>query len=52
MPWISAWQWTISDKVSTEESYCQPAMSYETLIFPAGPVSFFWPPDERAVVGS
>ena len=47
-----AWQLTVSEKESTEESYHQPAMSYETLIFPAGPVSFFWPPDERATAES
>jgi len=33
---------------TVEESWYDPPLSYERLIFPAGPVSFFWPPDERA----
>lgn len=36
----------------TTNSYREPALSYESLIFPAGPVSFFWPPDERAAAPS
>jgi hypothetical protein len=34
--------------ISTEAEFVQPALSFESLIFPAGPVSFFWPPDDRA----
>jgi hypothetical protein len=30
-----------------EQAYQQPAMSYDTLLFPAGPVASYWPPDER-----
>lgn len=30
------------------ESWHEPAMTYENLVFPAGPACFFWPPDERA----
>lgn len=43
-PGSMAWEWS---SVDGEHSYYQPALSYETLIFPAGPVSFYWPPDER-----
>ncbi len=31
-----------------EEEWVNPALSFESLIFPAGPVSFYWPPDDRA----
>jgi hypothetical protein len=41
------WIMTIDEGGSTERTFYEPAMSFETLIFPAGPVSFFWPPDAR-----
>jgi len=41
---------SFGDGVSKDEEYTQPELSAKTLIFPAGPVSFFWPPDDRADV--
>jgi hypothetical protein len=38
-------QWTSEDG---EEAWLNPALSYDALLFPAGPVAFYWPPDERA----
>jgi hypothetical protein len=45
-PASSAWEMTIAENESTSEEYMQPAMSRNTLVFPAGPASFFWPPDD------
>ncbi len=42
-PAMECWEIT----AEYEKMYWQPALSRENLIFPAGPVSFFWPPDER-----
>jgi hypothetical protein len=41
--------WTSGDGISpaTEESFVEPALNENTLIFPAGRAFFFWPPDER-----
>ena len=46
----AASKWVIVDNhngISTEAEFVQPTLSFESLIFPAGPVSFFWPPDDR-----
>jgi hypothetical protein len=45
-PASTAWEATIGQNGSTSEEYVQPAMSRNTLLFPAGPASFFWPPDD------
>lgn len=37
-----------SSTAEYDQMYWQPALSWENLIFPAGPVSYFWPPDEQA----
>ena len=46
-PAREGWQCSFMNGQSTEETWVIPAMSYESLLFPAGPISFFWPPDER-----
>jgi hypothetical protein len=43
----NGWQCSFLNGQSTEETWVIPAMSYESLLFPVGPVSFFWPPDEK-----
>jgi len=50
-PGSQAFVGSCQDGVSREDHYHQPAMSFESLIFPAGPVSFYWPPDDRADAG-
>jgi hypothetical protein len=43
------WQCSFLNGQSIQETWVVPAMSYDSLLFPAGPISFFWPPDERLV---
>jgi hypothetical protein len=47
-PASEAWEASSGPNGWTEETYVRPALSFETLVFPAGPATFFWPPDERA----